>query len=304
MNVLVTGGAGFIGSHIVDMLIKEGNKVSIIDSLVHGRLENINGEVNFYNMDIRDSNVSNVFEIERPDMIIHEAAQISVEKSIKNPIYDADVNIIGTLNILENIAKFKTQKIIYPSSAAIYGEPKYLPIREDHPHNMESGYGISKNTIEQYLEVYKKLYGIDYTILCYSNVYGPRQDSLGEGGVVSIFCKRLLSNKVPYIFGDGGQTRDFVYVKDVARANIMAMKDKGSNFYNVCSNTETSINELLDIMSKIEGEKILPVHLPKRGGDIRCSVMTYEKINKEVGWQPSYSLIDGLKQTFEYYRKI
>jgi Nucleoside-diphosphate-sugar epimerases len=301
MKIIVTGGAGFIGSHITDMLIKEGHDVCIIDSLVHGKRQNINPGAKFYEMDIKDPEISEIFMSEKPDVLIHEAAQISVPKSIENPVYDAEVNIVGTLNLLEAARKSGVKKVIYPASAAIFGEPKYLPVDEAHPLNMMSGYGVTKHTIEHYLSVYNTLYGIKYTVLRYANVYGPRQDSTGEGGVVAIFCEKLIEGIQPYIYGDGGQTRDFVYVKDVARANIMAVNSGENEIFNVCTKTAVSVNDLLSAMNSVRGTDIKAVYKPEREGDIRHSFMTYDKINSAIGWSPEYSLMEGLKETFEYY---
>lgn len=302
MKVVVTGGAGFIGSHIVDMLVQNGHKVSVIDSLIHGKTEYINPDVKFYKIDIRDEKVLEVFMEEKPDVLIHEAAQISVPNSIEDPSYDASVNIIGTLNLLEACRKTGVGKIVYPASAAIFGEPEYLPIDEKHPLNMMSGYGVTKHTVEHYLGVYNKLYDIKYTVLRYANVYGPRQDSTGEGGVVAIFCERLLEDKQINIFGDGDQTRDFVYVKDVARANLMAVDEGDNNIFNVCTNTALSVNRLLSIMNGIRGTSENAVYAPEREGDIRHSYMTFEKIKSLMGWQPLYTLEKGLQETFKYYK--
>jgi len=294
MKVLVTGGAGFIGSHIVDMLIDKNYEVCIIDNMSHGKKENVNSKATLYKMDIRDSKVIDIFQIEKPDYVIHEAAQICVNNSIINPIEDAEINIIGTINVLEGCKVAKVKKIIYPASAAIFGNPKYLPIDENHPLDMISPYGVSKHTVEHYLSVYKHLYGIDYVCLRYSNVYGPRQDSSGEGGVVSIFCDKLRKRETPIIYGDGKQIRDFVYVRDVARANIMALESGKSGIYNVCTNTKTTVNELLICMEKNLNVNIEPIYAQERVGDIKNSYMSYDKIHKEFGWKPRFRLEDGI----------
>ncbi|OAA94202.1 NAD-dependent epimerase/dehydratase family protein [Clostridium coskatii] len=294
MKVLVTGGAGFIGSHIVDTMIEKGYEVCIIDNMSHGKERNINNEAKLYKMDIRDSKVIDIFQIEKPDYVIHEAAQICVNNSITNPVEDAEINIIGTINVLEGCKNAGVKKIIYPASAAIFGNPKYLPIDENHPLGMISQYGVTKHAVEHYLRVYKYLYGIDYVCLRYSNVYGPRQDSSGEGGVVSIFCDKVRKGETPIIYGSGQQIRDFVYVKDVVRANIMALESEKSGIYNVCTNTKITINELLICIEKIFNVDIDPRHVKERKGDIRDSYMSYEKIYKELGWKPQYKLIDGI----------
>jgi UDP-glucose 4-epimerase len=299
LKVLVTGGAGFIGSHIVDLLIENGYEICIIDNLTHGKKSNINSKAKFYKIDIRNKRILDIFKNEKPEYIIHSAAQISVQKSIENPINDADININGTLNILEAVRKTDIKKIIYPASAAIFGEPEYLPIDEKHALNMISNYGVSKHTVEHYLKVYKKLHNIDYIVLRYSNVYGERQDSSGEGGVIAIFCKKIINNQSPYIFGDGEQTRDFVYVKDVAKANLMAINCDKIGVFNVCTNTQNSINQLLKYINRVLNKNINPIYTKERYGDIKNSYMTYEKIFNEIGWKPEYDILEGLKETIK-----
>ncbi|WP_297423400.1 NAD-dependent epimerase/dehydratase family protein [Clostridium sp.] len=301
MKVLITGGAGFIGSHVVDLLIKNDYDVCVLDNLTHGKRKNLNPNVTFYNIDIRKEDVFNIFEKERPDIVVHNAAQISVSNSLEKPLEDAQVNIIGSINILEASRRFKVQKIIYPASAAIFGEPEYLPIDEKHSLNMISHYGVSKHVVEHYLEVYKKLYDIDYVILRYSNVYGPRQDSTGEGGVVAIFFEKMIKGHAPCIYGNGEQIRDFVYVKDVAKANLIAIQGNRSGIYNVCTNTKTTVNNLFSYIRDIIRNDIEPLYLEERKGDIRQSYMTYEKIRNELGWNPDYSIQNGLMESFEYY---
>ncbi|MFT8313860.1 MAG: NAD-dependent epimerase/dehydratase family protein [Clostridium sp.] len=304
MNVLVTGGAGFIGSHIVDLLVKNDYKVSIIDNLSHGKKENINPKAIFYEMDIRNEKISEVFEKEKPEFVIHNAAQISVPNSIVDPVNDASINIMGTINVLEAARKFNIKKIVYPASAAIFGEPSYLPIDEDHPLEMLSGYGVTKHTVEHYLKVYKSLYNIDYVSLRCSNVYGPRQDCSGEGGVIAIFCEKLLNNEKPFIYGDGYQIRDFVFVKDVARAYLMAIESEAQGIFNVCTNSKVTVNELLSSINSILHKDISPIYTDSREGDIRDSYMSYDKINRFLGWKPEKSLMEGLKETLEYYNKL
>lgn len=303
MKVLVTGGAGFIGSHMTDLLIENNYDVCIIDSLIHGKRSNINPKAKFYKMDIRDEKVLEVFEKEKPDYLIHDAAQISVPNSIKDPLNDASINILGTINVLEAARKTGVKKIIYPASAAIFGEPKYLPIDEKHPLNMMSGYGVTKHTVEHYLNVYKQLYNIDYICLRYSNVYGPRQDSSGEGGVVAIFSEKLINDESPYIFGDGEQIRDFVFVKDVALANMMALKSNKCGIYNVCTNEKITVNELLKYFNSVLNKNINAINAVEREGDIRNSYMSYDKIADELGWKPTIGIMEGLKQTLEFYKK-
>ena len=253
-------------------------------------------------MDIRDPGITEMFIKEKPDFVIHNAAQISVPASVDDPMNDASINILGTINILEASRKANVKKIIYPASAAIFGEPSYLPIDEEHPLEMLSGYGITKHTVEHYLKVYKSLYNIVYTVLRCSNIYGPRQDSSGEGGVVSIFCEKLLNNEIPCIYGDGEQIRDFVYVKDVANAFLLALKSNINGIYNVATNTKISINELFKAINVILNKNIHCTYAAERRGDIRESYMSYDKINKAIGWKPETTLAQGLEETLNYYR--
>lgn len=302
MKVLVTGGAGFIGSHIVDSLIENGYDVCVVDNLSRGNRKNVNSRAKFYEKDIRDKDLIHIFKEEKPDYVIHEAAQICVNNSVKDPIEDAEINVIGSINVLEACRQTEVKKVLYPASAAIFGEPQYLPVDEEHPLNMISPYGVSKHTVEHYLGVYNKLYGIEYNVLRYANVYGPRQDSSGEGGVVAIFCDTLKDGKSPFIFGDGKQTRDFVYVKDVVNANLMALKSNFSGIYNVCTNTEISVNDLFDCIRNIINPDIKVIYKDKRPGDIENSYMTYDKIKMDMNWSPKYSLQEGIKETVEYYK--
>lgn len=303
MKILVTGGAGFIGSHIVDKYIENGHDVTIIDNLVHGKEENINKKAKFINKDIRDKELYKIFEDEKFDVVCHQAAQISVPSSIEDPMYDADINILGTLNLLECCRKYGVKKVIYPASAAIFGEPQYLPIDEQHPLNMQCGYGVTKHTVEHYLDVYNKLYGVKYTVFRYANVYGPRQDATGEGGVVAIFSEKFLENQAPFIFGDGEQTRDFVYVKDVAEANLIALESLDNDIFNVSTNVKVSVNELFEIFNKLTQNSLKPIYKEERFGDIKNSYMTYDKIASSSAWKPHYKLKEGLEETLNFYKE-
>lgn len=304
MKVLVTGGAGFIASHIVDRLIELGYQVAIVDNLSKGNKDYINSEAKLYKMDILDEILKEIFEEESPEIIIHHAAQIDTQTSIKTPSYDANVNINGTINVLEASRTAGVRKIIYASSAAVYGAPSYLPVDEKHPIKPLSFYGISKHTPEHYLEVYSNLCNIDYTILRYANVYGIRQDPKGEGGVISIFIDRLLNEHSPVIFGDGEQTRDFIYVKDVVEANIAALNNGSRGIYNVSSNKQTTVNELLQRMSVLCGRPFSPNYVPSRSGDIVDSCLDNRAALRNLKWEPRYALQDGLKETCDYYSKF
>lgn len=304
MKILVTGGAGFIGSHIVDEYIENGHDVVILDNMKHGNMKNINDKTKLYKFDIRDKEIEKIFKKEKFDIVCHHAAQISVPNSINDPLEDADINILGTLNILECCRKYSVRKIIYPASAAIFGEPKYLPIDEKHPLNMQSGYGVSKHTVEHYLEVYNKLYGLKYTVFRYANVFGPRQNAKGEGGVIAIFSEKFINGEDPVIFGDGSQTRDFVYVKDVAKANLIAINSLDNDIFNVATGFEASINYLVDIFKIITDSSVNVIYEKNRSGDINYSYMSYDKIYEACSWKPTCSLEDGIRKTIEYYKIV
>ncbi|MDQ0482691.1 NAD-dependent epimerase/dehydratase family protein [Guptibacillus hwajinpoensis] len=301
MKVLVTGGAGFIGSHIVDLLIEEGYKPVVIDNLSTGNPEFLQENVSIYKEDISSVKLEEIFARERPDVVIHHAAQVDVSRSLQNPYSDAQTNIIGTIRLLECCKKFNVKKIIYASSCAIYGDAGDISIKEEFPKMPISFYGISKYTPELYIKKFHKLYGLTYTILRYANVYGPRQTPKGEGGVVSIFIQNLKEGDQPTIFGDGQQTRDFVYVKDVARANLLALYDGDNETFNIGCNRETSINKLFQLITSLLNKQLTPVHSSKREGDIRNSRLDFTKAIQHLGWSPHYNLITGLKETIDYF---
>src|SRR4030067_654229 len=250
MNILITGGAGFIGSNAADRFIREGHQVIVVDNLTTGKLKNLNPKAKFYKIDIKNrEGLEGIFKENKIDIINHHAAQMDVRKSVDDPIYDADVNILGSLNLLQLAVKHKIKKFIFASTGgAVYGEQDYFPADEKHPQNPLSPYGISKLSLEKYLYFYKITYNLDYTILRYANVYGPRQDPHGEAGVVAIFIQKMLNKEQPIINGNGEQTRDFVYVGDVVEANILAMEnnpelDSGTdNIFNIGTSIETSVS--------------------------------------------------------------
>lgn len=300
MKVIVTGGAGFVGSHVVDLLIKNGYEVVVIDNLSHGKIDNINKKAKFYKMDIRDREIDNIFDSEKPDYVIHEAAQMNVSRSLEDPLGDAEINIMGSINLLESCKKHNVKKIVYPSSAAVFGEPKYLPIDEEHPLNMVSNYGISKHTVEHYLDVYNKLFNLKYVSLRCSNVYGPRQDTEGEGGVIATFCNNVLKDEDIFIFGDGNQVRDFIYVEDVAKATVLCMENDLTGIFNICSNLKITINDIVSIIERIADKKINPIYCSSRKGDIKESWMSNEKILSKSNWNPVVNIDNGIKKNLEY----
>lgn len=302
MRILVTGGAGFIGSNIVDKLIELGYEVAVIDNISTGKIEKLNSKAKFYKLDITDAeSMIKTFMEYRPEVCIHHAAQVDVQKSIKEPMFDLNVNIVGTLNILEACIKSNVRKIIYASSAAAYGEPQYLPVDELHKTNPISLYGISKHTPEHHIEVYGKLHGLNYTILRYSNAYGIRQEYEGEGGVIAIFLNKIIQDETPVIYGDGKQTRDFIYVKDIVEANVTAINKGDNEIINISNNNNISINELVEVLAKICNKNIQPSYKDARGGDIIHSYMDNKKASVLLGWEPKYSLEEGLKETLQYY---
>jgi UDP-glucose 4-epimerase len=305
MKILVTGGAGFIGSHIVDLFIRQGHDVVILDNLSTGKKENINPRAKFYQADIRDKEkVNQIFASEICDAVAHQAAHASVRESVENPLYDADVNILGSLNVLQACVKYKIKKIAFASTGgALYGDAKILPTPEDYPAKPCSPYGVSKLSVENFLYYYKKIQNLNYVILRYANVFGPRQDPFGEAGVVAIFSQKIISNDQPIINGDGTQTRDFVYVEDVARANLLALESKiDEDFFNIGTGRETSINDLFKLMAEISGRKIKEVHGPAKAGEQQTSALDFSKIKKKLGWKPRVDLKEGLEKTLDWFK--
>jgi len=296
MKVLVTGGAGFIGSNIVDQLVQEGHAVVVVDNLYRGRRDYVNKDSIFYEIDIRDDALHDVFRKEKPECVIHQAAQSDVSRGLKDPYFDGSVNILGTINVLECCKKTGVQKIIYASSAAVYGNPEYLGIDEAHPIKPISFYGISKYVSEQYIRVYSELYGLKYTILRYANVYGRRQLSDGEGGVISIFLDKMSRGEAPIIYGTGLQTRDFIYVADVVAVNCLALYKGDNHVLNIGTGREVNINELVDLFNQKMNTKIRPQRAPERKGDILRSYFQNQKAKKILGWTPKYSIEEGLQE--------
>jgi len=274
-----------------------------VDTLSTGMAKNLARGVPFYEIDIRDPGITDVFKEIRPRAVIHQAAQAAVPVSLRDPVFDAGVNIIGTLNLLEACRNYGVEKFVFASSAAVYGNPRYLPVDEEHPLRPLSGYGVAKHAVERYLEAYRELYGLRWTALRYANVYGPRQDAQGEGGVVAIFIDKLLQNRQAVIFGDGEQTRDFVYVKDVAAANRMALSSGDNQILNISTGQATTVNELYALLQQTVGSSLPPQYGPPRAGDIVHSYLDNRRAVSRLNWQPQYNLARGLKETVEYYLK-
>jgi UDP-glucose 4-epimerase len=304
MKVLLTGGAGFIGSNITDMLIETGYEVIIVDDLSTGREKNISNKARFYNLDIQNERLGSVFEKERPDFVSHQAAQVDVRRSVSDPVFDAKVNVLGAINVLQNCIKYGVKKIVFASSGgAIYGEQDIFPAPETHPLKPISPYGITKLVTEHYLNYYKTVFNLDYVALRYANVYGPRQDPFGEAGVVAIFIQKMLNGEQPVINGDGGQTRDFVYVGDVARANIKALQEDIPNGpINIGTGIETSINEIFDHLRNIINPSVKKQFALPKQGEQRRSVIDASKAKEILKWGPEVSIKEGLKRTYEYFK--
>jgi len=302
LKILVTGGAGFIASQVADAFINEGHQVLIVDDLSTGFEKNINPKAKFIKANICDLELSKLFEKEKFDLINHHAAQMDVRRSVADPIFDANINILGTINLLKNAVKTGVKKFMFASTGgAVYGEQKYFPADEEHPSNPLSPYGISKLSVEKYLYFYKAQYNLNYTILRYANIYGPRQNPFGEAGVVAIFSSKLLKDELPIINGTGKQTRDYVFVGDVVKANLVTLDDHESEIYNVGTGIETDVNELFGLLNKITGKQREEKHGPAAPGEQMRSVITSDKIFNKFSWRPSTSLEEGLKKTVEFF---
>ena len=299
MKVLVTGGAGFIASNVVDLYLEHGFEVVIVDDRSTGRAANLNPAAAFYRMDIRSPQLAQVFEKERPDFVNHHAAQMDVRRSVAQPIFDADVNVLGSINVIECARQFQVKRMIYISTGgAVFGEPEYLPCDENHPINPICQYGASKHTVEHYLFMYHANYGLNYTVLRYPNVYGPRQDPRGEAGVVAIFTGQMLAGQQVAINGDGEQQRDFVYVGDCAQANLLALtQETESGIYNLGSGKGTSVNEIFAALKKVTGYERDAIYKPAKVGETRRIYLDARKARREFGWSPTVGLEDGLART-------
>jgi len=320
MKILVTGGAGFIGSNIVDAYIKAGYDVVVVDNLSTGKKENLNPKAKFYEADISDvKRIARIFEKEKPDMVNHHAAQIDVRKSLADPVFDASVNVIGAINLLEISVRQKIKKFIFASSGGVmYGECGKIPPKELETPRPLSPYGITKHTVEHYLDYYSQTYGLKYVTFRYGNVYGPRQDPYGEAGVVAIFINRILKNKEinpvrngvsrrdisngVNIFGDGEQIRDYVYISDVVCANLIALHKGENEIFNIGTGETKSVNQLFCELAKISGYSKKPAYKPQRTGELFKSSLDVKKAKKKLGWSAKVNFNAGLKRTYEYFK--
>jgi len=306
VRIIVTGGAGFIGSHIADAYCAAGHEVVVVDNLwAHGggRRENVPTAASFVHVDIGDEGLERVFREFAPEVVSHHAAQHSVAISTRDPRFDASVNVLGLINVLDNSVKAGVRKVIFASSGATFGEPARLPITEATPQRPESPYAITKMIGEHYLRFYKAQHGLDFTALRYGNVYGPRQDPAGEAGVISIFIGRFLAREGVKIFWDGEQTRDYIFVGDVARLNLAALEKGSGSCYGIGTNRKTSVNQLYRTLVEITGFEAPVEYVPKRAGDVRDAQIDPGLAKKELDWKPTTTLLEGMKQTVAYFQQ-
>jgi UDP-glucose 4-epimerase len=307
MRIVVTGGAGFIGSHVIDAYRAAGHDVLVIDSLWEhggGRRANVPENVSLVHMDIRDEAIGRIFADFAPEIVSHHAAQHSVAISARDPLFDAQINVIGLVNVLEFAQKAGVRKVIFASSGATFGTPERLPIADDTPQHPSSPYGITKMVAEHYLRFYKESRGLDFTALRYGNVYGPRQDPNGEAGVISIFIGKFLARQPVRIDSDGDQTRDYVFVDDVARANLAALERGSGGCYVIGTGIRTSVNQIYHHLVEITGFEAPVIHAPQRPGDARDAQFDATRARLDLGWTPSTALTDGIRATYEYFERV
>ncbi len=305
MRVLLTGGAGFIGSHVAEHLLERDHEVAVVDDLSSGKRESVPDGARFYEADIR-SGCAEIFEDFRAEALCHQAAQMDVRRSVREPDFDAEVNVVGTIRLLQNCVEHEVRKIVFASTGgAVYGEQERFPAPEDHPQYPVSPYGVSKLAAERYLHYYHGRYGLAYAALRYANVYGPRQDPHGEAGVVAIFCGNLAAGKTSTINGSGEQTRDYVYVEDVARANVLALENEiPSGAYNIGTGVETSVNRLYELLLEVSGKELPPQHGPAKPGEQLRSSVDPSLADRVLGWRPEVRLPAGLKETFRFFAAV
>ena len=303
MKILITGGAGFIGSHLAEALLKAKHEVHIIDNLYSGFRDNVPADAVFYEYDISSPETQALIAEERYSVIFHQAAQLDVRKSVSDPTFDAHVNIIGTINLLESAVKAGTEKFIFASSGGtVYGEQDFFPAEENHPLRPVAPYGISKASVEMYLHFYQMAYGLNYVTLRYGNVYGPRQSPHGEAGVIAIFADKMLNNTQPTINGTGLQTRDYIYVKDVVYANLAALQCEKSGIYNIGTGIETNVVQIFDLINQQLGQTFERQFGEAKKGEQFRSVISPKKAWLELGWIPQYPLEKGMKETIDWFK--
>ncbi|HYC56514.1 MAG TPA: NAD-dependent epimerase/dehydratase family protein [Candidatus Binatia bacterium] len=303
MKILITGGAGFIGSHLAEAFLAAGHEVSVLDDLSSGHREQVPSQARFHQVDIRDERAAQVVADEKPDVLCHHAAQMNVRFSVENPGFDAEVNVLGMVRLLEAARRAGTKLALFSSSGGtVYGEVEEYPTPEEHATVPVCPYGVSKLTGEHYLEYYWRVHGLRYVALRYANVYGPRQDPHGEAGVVAIFSKALLRGMPGNVFGDGLQTRDYVFVGDVVRANLAALDGDYCGAVNIGTGRETNVVELHQRIARLVGKDIAPNHVEAKEGEVRRNCLSHARAQRVLGWKPSVSLDEGLAQTVDFFR--
>jgi UDP-glucose 4-epimerase len=305
MKILVTGAAGFIASHVADAYVDAGHEVVIVDDLSRGSLRNVNSRAHFYQCDIRDqAAIEGIFQTEKPAVVNHHAAQMDVRRGVREPLFDADVNILGSINLLGASITHEVKRFIYIASAgAGYGEPQVSLVGEDHPINPITPYGISKHTVEHYLFTFRFLYGLEYAVLRYGNVYGPRQNSQGEAGVFAIFSEQMLAGVQPVIYGDGHKVRDYVYISDVVAANVAALEGGTNEIFNIGTGVETKDLEVFETVRSLLGKEVEPKYAPRRPGEIDRICLDIAKANSLLNWRPVVGLSEGARLTVAYFQK-
>ncbi len=303
VKILVTGGAGFIGSHLVDKLIKEGYRVAVIDNLSSGRKENLNPKAKFYKFDICDPAISRIFKKEKPVYVFHFAAHIEARESVKNPVFDAKTNILGSLNVLENCRQGGVKKIIFASSGGeIYGDAKSIPTSENYQPEPLSPYGVSKLAVEKYLDSYYRLFGIAYLALRFGNIYGPRQNPKGEAGVIAIFTDKMIKGEQPFIHGDGKQTKDYIFIDDAIDASFRAFESDFKGIINIGTGKETNVLDIFAEIKKLTKSSAIVKHIPLPAGGFKRGCLSIKIAKKELNWRPKFNMKDGLKRTVEWFK--
>ncbi len=303
LRILITGGAGFIGSHLVDTLAREGHQVSIVDDLSSGRRDQVNPLARFYDMSVTSPELNTVIQQERPQVVIHHAAQLDVRFSVSNPEKDAQINVLGSLNLLEASIKWEVERFIFASSGgAMYGEPHQFPCSEENPIEPLSPYGAAKATVETYLHYYRQVHGLKSFALRYANVYGPRQDPHGEAGIIAIFTLAFLEGRTPIIFGDGEQVRDFVYVDDVVAANLACLTSDKPGSYNIGTGEGTSVNKIASVLKALTKSQLRPKHIEAKLGEVYRIALNANYAERNLNWTPNVKLVEGLTRTVEYFK--